>query len=146
MPDCLHSDSYEEDLEVTLVHNKFNDVNSLNDFTFTGYDYDLNDQKIVSILNLDRLKVSIESTDDNNFNILFDNKPYFVIIKVYCAWIKKLKTWLKANVLKVRIHLLHQNLGFFFQYQSTRLSRNTLVSFFRRCNEGIIRAWPKITA
>ena len=71
MEDCLDSDSYEEDLEITLVHNEFNDKASLKNLTFTGYDYDLND------LDFDRLKVSIKRTDDNNFKILYNNKPVF---------------------------------------------------------------------
>lgn len=70
-----------------FVNNGFNDTASLKELTFTVYDYDLNNQKIVSILNINRSKVSIEWTDDNNFKILFDNKPFFFSLKVFCTLI-----------------------------------------------------------
>ena len=83
MADCLDSDSYEEDLKINLVHNEFNDTASLKDLTFTGYDYDLNNQKIVSTLDFDRSNASIESTGGKNFKALFDNKPFFISIKTF---------------------------------------------------------------
>ena len=46
MADCLDSDSYEEDLRINLVHNELNDTASLKDLNLTGYDYNLNDQKL----------------------------------------------------------------------------------------------------
>ena len=90
MADFLESDSYEEDLKITLVHNEFNDTASLTDLTVTGYYYDLNNQKIVLILDFDRSKASIERTDDKNFEVSFDNKPFFVGIKAFCALIKQI--------------------------------------------------------
>ena len=44
-------------MKITLVHNKFNDTASLKDVTFTGYDYDLNYQNIVSVLGFDKSNV-----------------------------------------------------------------------------------------
>lgn len=89
MSDCLDSDGYEEDLKITLVHNEFNDTASLTNLTVTGYYYDLNNQKIVPILDFDRSKASIERTDDKKFEVSFDNKPFFVGIIAFCALIKK---------------------------------------------------------
>ena len=89
MADCLDSDGYEEDLKITLVHNEFNDTASLTNLTVTGYYYDLNNQKIVPILDFDRSKASIERTDDKKFEVSFDNKPFFVGIIAFCALIKK---------------------------------------------------------
>ena len=86
---CLDSDGYEEDLKITLVHNEFNDTASLTNLTVTGYYYDLNNQKIVPILDFDRSKASIERTDDKKFEVSFDNKPFFVGIIAFCALIKK---------------------------------------------------------
>ena len=89
MADCLDSDGYEEDLKITLVHNEFNDTASLTNLTVTGYYYDLNNQKIVPILDFDRSKASIERTDDKKFEVSFNNKPFFVGIIAFCALIKK---------------------------------------------------------
>ena len=89
MADCLDSDGYEEDLKITLVHNEFNDTASLTNLTVTGYYYDLNNQKIVPILDFDRSKASIERTDDKKFEASFDNKPFFVCIIAFCALIRK---------------------------------------------------------
>ena len=84
MANCFDSDSYKEYLEITLVDNEFNNTASLKDLTFIGgYDYDLNNQIIISILDIDRSKVSIEQTDDKNFKILYDNKPFFISIKAF---------------------------------------------------------------
>ena len=114
MADCLDSDSYKEDLEITLVDNEFNNTASLKDLTFIGgYDYDLNNQIIIPILDIDRSKVSIEQTDDKNFKILYDNKPFFISIKAFWALIKKGKNLTKTNISKLRIHLLHWNFGMF---------------------------------
>ena len=89
MADCLDSDGYEEDLKINLVHNEFNDTASLTNLTVTGYYYDLNNQKIVPILDFDRSKASIERTDDKKFEVSFDNKPFFVGIIAFCALIRK---------------------------------------------------------
>ena len=114
MEDCFDSDSCKEYLEITWVDNEFNNTASLKDLTFTcGYDYDLNDQIIILILDFDRLKVSVEQTDDKNFKILYDNKPFFISIKAFWALIKKGKNLTKKNISKLRIHLLHWNSGMF---------------------------------
>ena len=91
MVNCFDSDSYEKDFETLLLYDKFYYAASLKDSTFTGYSYDLNDQKMVSILDFDRSKVFIEQTDDNNFNVLYDNKPFYISIKAFYVLIKNSK-------------------------------------------------------
>ena len=102
MADCLDFGSCEEDLKITLVHNEFNGTASLKDLTFTSYDNDLNDQKIVWILDFDKSKVSIEGKDDNSFKVLYNNKPFFVNIKVFWAVIKKGKHLTKHKYIEVK--------------------------------------------
>lgn len=82
MVDCIDSDSYKDDFLVGLVHNKHDETAYFKDLTFTYYQYDLNDKEIVSIPKFDRLKISVEWTEDNSFKIVFNKKPFFVSIKV----------------------------------------------------------------
>ena len=95
----MDSNIYEDDLFMKLVHGEHDDMADFKNMTFTGYEYALNNQKVVSILNFDRSKISI---DDNNFKILQDNKPLFVRIKAFCVFIKKGKDLTKNKYIKVK--------------------------------------------
>ena len=60
---------------------------------------------MVLVLELDRWKISIERTDDNNFKILCDNKPFFVSIKTFCGLMKKGKDLTKNKYIKIKNRL-----------------------------------------